>query len=147
MDGPPTSAHARRAELKAQAASFGIDDIYVGRLVDEFYSRVRAHQLLGPIFDEAIGDNWGPHLARVKSFWASVTLYTGSYSGKPVLAHQKLTRVEPWHFNIWLALFRQTLEDTAPSREAVDYFMERAARIAESLKLAVFGFLGLPVTR
>ena len=48
---------------------------------------------------------------------------------------------------IWLALFRQTLEDTAPTPEAVAYVMERAERIAESLQLAMFGFPGLPVNR
>ena len=55
--------------------------------------------------------------------------------------------VEPMHFTIWLALFRQTLEDTAASQEAVAYLMERAERIAESLQLAMFGFPGLPVKR
>jgi hemoglobin len=55
--------------------------------------------------------------------------------------------VQPWHFNLRLALFRQTLEEIAPTPEAVDYMMVRADRIAESLKLAMFGFPGLPVKR
>jgi hemoglobin len=76
-----------------------------------------------------------------------VALNAGLYSGRPVPVHQKLTEVQPWHFNIWLALFRQTLEEIAPTPEAVDYMMVRADRIAESLKLAMFGFPGLPVKR
>lgn len=83
----------------------------------------------------------------MKSFWASVALNAGTYSGQPVPAHKKLSQVEQSHFQTWLALFRQTLQDTAPTPEAVDYFMERANRIAESLQLAMFGFPGLPVKR
>jgi hemoglobin len=140
-------ARERRMEIQAHAAAIGIDEAYISDLVDEFYSRIRVHDSLGPIFNEAIGDRWGVHLPRMKSFWASVALNAGTYSGKPVPVHQKLAIVEERHFGLWLALFRQTLEDTAPSQEAVAYFMERAERIAESLQLAMFGFPGLPRQR
>jgi hemoglobin len=141
------SAQARRAEIQARAAAMGIDEAYISHLVDTFYSRIRAHETLGPIFNDAIGDRWDGHLPRMKSFWASVALHAGTYSGQPVPAHQKLTTVEPTHFRTWLSLFRQTLEDTASSPEAVPYLMERAERIAESLQLAMFGFPGLPGKR
>jgi hemoglobin len=147
MTASPTNALDRRFEMQARAASIGIDGAYISRLVDALYLRIRAHQILGPIFDKAIGDNWDNHLPRMKRFWESVALNTGTYSGKPVPAHQRLTNVEPIHFRIWLALFRQTLEDTAASQEAVGYLMERAERIAESLQLAMFGFPGLPAKR
>ncbi|WDI31267.1 group III truncated hemoglobin [Hyphococcus flavus] len=137
------TAEERRQEIQANAAGLGIDDAYISLLVDTFYERVRAHPLLGPIFEEKIGGNWGPHLARMKDFWASVAMNAGRYSGKPVPKHKALTRVQPWHFNIWLGLFRETLEETAPAPAAVPYFMERAERIAESLQLAMFGLPGL----
>lgn len=138
------SAHERRAQIQAHAASIGINEAYISTLIDTFYARVRADPELGPIFNGEIGDGWGPHLVRMKTFWASVALNAGSYSGKPVPAHTKLHGVQPEHFDTWLALFRSTLTDTAPSSEAIDYFMERANRIAESLKLAMFGIPGLP---
>ena len=147
MEVRVVSAAQRRREIQARAAEMGIDDVYIDRLVETFYERIRAHPLIGPIFEQTIGENWGPHLARMKDFWASVALNAGRYSGKPVPAHQKLDGVEPWHFNIWLALFRQTLEDTAPTPAAVPYFMERAERIAESLQLAMFGGPELPRQR
>lgn len=139
-----TSAHERRAQIQAHAASIGINEAYISKLIDTFYARVRADPELGPIFNGEIGDGWGPHLVRMKAFWASVAPNAGSYSGKPVPAHTKLHGVLPEHFDTWLALFRSTLKDTAPSNEATDYFMERANRIAESLKLAMFGIPGLP---
>ena len=132
------TADERREEIAAAAASMGVDEDYISTLVDTFYERVRAHPLLGPVFDEAISD-WGPHLAKMKDFWASVALGDTRYDGRPVPAHQKLSDLKPPHFAIWLALFHHTLRDTAPSLEAVDFFMEKARRIAQSLEFAISG--------
>lgn len=139
-------AKERRAKIRAHAAAMGIDEAYISRLVDAFYTQIRQHDVLGPIFNMAIGDNWDHHLPRMKHFWASVALNSGTYSGRPVPVHQKLTQVRAEHFAIWLALFRQTLIQTGASREATDYFMVRAERIAESLQLAMFG-IGDPGSR
>lgn len=133
-----TSAEEKRAGIRARAAGIGIDEAYISRLVDSFYARVRADAMLGPIFEQAIGDRWEPHLARMKAFWASVALNAGVYSGRPVPIHQRLEGVSARHFGHWLALFRETLTETAPSVEAVDYFMLRAERIAASLQIAMF---------
>ena len=133
------SAAEKRAEVRRRAAAMGIDESYISLLVDSFYARVRGDDVLGPIFEKVIGKDWGPHLAKMKDFWASVALNAGCYSGKPVPAHQQLTEVRDWHFVIWLGLFRQTLEETAPTPGAVTYLMERAERIAQSLQLAMFG--------
>jgi hemoglobin len=147
MDTPVATAHARRKEIQRRANAMGINEAYISAFVDHFYRRIRSDEILGSIFDEAIGDRWDHHLLRMKSFWASVALNAGTYSGQPVPAHKKVTRVQQSHFQRWLALFHQTLLETAPSPEAVSYLMERANRIAESLQLAMFGFPGLPVKR
>jgi len=44
----------------------------IAELVDSFYSRIRDDRLLGPIFANAIGSDWGAHLDRMKRFWSSV---------------------------------------------------------------------------
>ena len=136
------SAEERRRDIQENAARLGIDKAFISTLVETFYARIRAHPELGPIFAAEISD-WGPHLAKMKAFWASVAMNAGVYSGKPVPAHTKLEGVTREHFQTWLALFRQTLEDIAPGPETVDYFMVRAERIAQSLQLAMFGMPGL----
>lgn len=136
------TAHERRAALQAKATAMGVDEDYISHLVDQFYMQIREHPLIGPVFNNAIGDNWDYHLIQMKSFWNSVALNTGQYSGKPMPKHVKLVNgdpaAQPWHFDIWLALFQKTLEDTAPSPDVVPYFMERAERIAQNLKIAMF---------
>ncbi|MEB8386974.1 group III truncated hemoglobin [Rhodobacteraceae bacterium KMM 6894] len=139
----------RRAEIRAAAEDMGIDAAYLSLMVDTFYARIRADARLGPIFEDAIGDSWEPHLARMKDFWASVALNAGSYSGKPVAVHQKIEGVERADFDRWLGLFRGTLQDTAPTAEAVEYLMVRAERIAHSLSMAMFPHTdtGIPALR
>ncbi|SIT78430.1 group III truncated hemoglobin [Pontibaca methylaminivorans] len=131
----------KRAQIRESAAEIGIDEPYLSTLVDEFYTRIRADARLGPIFDGEIGDGWDAHLVQMKAFWASVALNAGIYSGQPMPAHLKLVGVgvTPEDFRIWLGLFRATLEDTAPTPQAVDYLMIRAERIARSLQMAMFG--------
>lgn len=141
------SARARRQEVQANADALGINDEYIAHLVDTFYGRVRTHTVLGPVFENQIGENWDHHLKMMKDFWASVTMNAGRYSGKPVPAHQKITAISPAHFPIWLALFQTVLEETAPTPGAVAYFMERANRIARSLQLAIIGAPGLEISR
>jgi len=136
------SASERRAEIEAKAAQLGIDDVFIDRLVETFYGRIREDATLGPIFNNAISD-WGPHLSTMKDFWASVAFNAGRYSGRPVPVHLKHKTIREEHFAVWLGLFREVLEEISPSPLTVAYFMERAERIAQSLQLAMFGLPGL----
>ncbi|MFA7587720.1 MAG: group III truncated hemoglobin [Novosphingobium sp.] len=106
-------------------------------LVPAFYARVRADAELGPIFNGAI-DDWPHHLDKLVAFWSSVMLTSGRYKGQPVPAHTKhKDRISPELFDRWLGLWKQTTDDLmAP--EAASELQAKAARIAESLKLAMF---------
>lgn len=135
---------AARKTITENASQIGISSDYISLLVDHFYDRIRGDDILGPIFENAIGDDWEPHLARMKLFWASVAMNAGTYSGSPVEKHRKHNGViKSEHFDLWLALFKQSLDETAPNPDCVEYFMIRAKRIAKSLKLSIFGTSGL----
>jgi len=114
-----------------------IDRAFIGRLVRNFYGRVRKDERLGPIFAGVIGENWEPHLDKMTEFWCSVILKTRSYEGRPVPAHLKLKQVREEDFAIWLSHFRKTAQELCPP-DAAEIFIDRAERIAESLKLAMF---------
>jgi hemoglobin len=109
----------------------------IRRLVDAFYDKVRLDSELAPIFVRAIPGDWGPHLTKMYAFWSSVMLTTGRYKGNPVAKHLVIPGIQPELFERWLALFNETcgeLFDDSVSEE----FRAKAARIAESLKLALF---------
>lgn len=108
-------------------------------LVVTFYARIRQHPSLGPIFERVIGDDWTPHLKVMCNFWSSVMLTTGRYKGRPIPAHIRINQqhegaIAPHHFAEWLTLFEATAQELfAP--ELAASFLEKARRIAESLKL------------
>jgi len=114
-----------------------ISEEAIGRLVDEFYVKVRADPELGPIFKRAIPGDWGPHLATMRNFWSAVMLTSGRYKGNPVAVHGRIEGIERELFERWLALFDETCRELFEPGIA-EAFYAKAARIAESLKLALF---------
>lgn len=84
------------------------DDVIL--LVDSFYEKVRENELLSPIFNEKIKDNWDKHLAKMYNFWETILLDNHSYSGAPFAAHMSLPIYEE-HFKNWLMLFFETIDE------------------------------------
>lgn len=113
-----------------------IDERALAVLVDQFYARVRADNLIGPLFNDAISD-WDEHLGRLQAFWSSVMLTSGRYKGQPLQAHIKHgERIEPASFERWLHLWKEVTSELFEPRIA-SLFQEKAARIAESLQLGI----------
>jgi hemoglobin len=121
-------------EFEAAESRLTEDDI--ARLVDAFYAKVREDHALGPVFGRAISD-WGPHLATMRKFWSSVMLTSGRYKGNPVAVHHRVEGIAYELFARWLELFDETCRELFDT-DIADAFRDKAARIAESLKLALF---------
>ncbi|MCA0401240.1 MAG: group III truncated hemoglobin [Proteobacteria bacterium] len=120
----------------APGRQLGITRDLISQVVHAFYDEIRADALLGPIFGKRIApERWPAHLETMVEFWSSVLLLTGSYKGKPVPAHLQLG-VEDAHFRHWLALFGQVTARLCTA-EIAALFMERATRIADSLRFAI----------
>ena len=84
------------------------DDIKT--LVDTFYTRVQADDLIGPIFNHVALVDWPKHLETMYSFWGSLLLNQHTYRGNAFAKHAPLPISQP-HFNRWLALFNTTVDD------------------------------------
>ncbi len=110
----------------------------ISDLVDNFYEIVWKDERLGPIFAGELDGRRPEHIAKMKSFWESVLLTTGSYHGRPVPAHMKLQGVEGDDFKIWLGHFRAVANETFDP-DAAPLVIEAAERIASSLWLVMFG--------
>lgn len=83
-----------------------LDEATIRLLVDRFYDRVQADELLGPVFDAAV-DDWPEHKALLTAFWCSVALRAGTYRGNPLGMHRPHP-IGREHFQRWLALWRET---------------------------------------
>ena len=134
-------AAARRKHITAEIeARTGITESMIQQLVRRFYMKVRADEMLAPIFDARVRD-WEPHLQRMCDFWSSVTVMSGRYHGNPVSKHLPLP-VDAAHFDRWLALFEETAREVCPP-QAEAHFVERARRIAQSIELGIASSRGV----
>jgi hemoglobin len=125
----PFPAEAARAAISRAS----ISEEQIAALVDTFYAHVRRDATLGPIFERAIGDEWGPHLEQMRAFWSSIVLSSGRYKGNPMKAHMELMpRIGAEHFERWLNLWRQTAAEVLP-HPAAEIFVRHAETIAERL--------------
>jgi hemoglobin len=135
------AAAERRDQIVADImARTGITEAMIEHLVHGFYAKVRADEMLAPVFDARIRD-WGPHLKQMCAFWSSVALMSGRYHGAPMPKHLPLP-IDAAHFDRWLALFEETAAELCPPVAAA-HFVERARRIAASLELGVAGAHGV----
>jgi len=129
-------AEQARHQKAADAQALGVDDALISELVEAFYTRVRSHAVLGPIFASKVVD-WIPHLVRMKDFWASIAIESGRFHGNPMLKHIAIPGLSAAHFQIWLSLWDETLADLITNPAAADLFRERAKRIATSLQTGI----------
>jgi|SRR6185312_1961360 len=104
-----------------------IDDIKL--LVDSFYEKVKRDKLLANIFNERIKDRWPEHLEKMYRFWQTVLLNEHTYYGSPFVPHAKLP-IEKEHFNQWLFLFYQTIDEIFVGEKAAEAKW-RAEKMAE----------------
>lgn len=105
-----------------------IEDVHL--LVDSFYLKVRTDELLSPIFNAKIGDKWPTHLAKMYTFWQTILLDEQTYSGSPFPPHAKLP-VTKEHFERWLQLFSQTINDyfEGPKADEAKWRSEKMAEL------------------
>jgi hemoglobin len=113
-----------------------VDFASIQAFVLAFYERVRADEILGPIFATRVHD-WEPHLARMQHFWSAILLAAPGFQGNPMQKHRELEGVAPEDFQRWLALFADTL-GALFEPEVADAIVARATRIAERLSYAMF---------
>jgi len=110
-----------------------INEDTIADLVHGFYAKVRADELIGPIFNDTIGDNWEPHLDTMVRFWSGVMLTNGAYKGNPMAKHMRLKGMRAEFFPRWLALFRETAAEVFEAQIAAA-FIDRAERVAASIR-------------
>lgn len=110
-----------------------IEDIQL--LVNRFYEKVRADELLGPVFEERIKDRWPEHLEKMYRFWQTVLLNEHTYYNSPFPPHANMP-VGQEHFSKWIELFTATADELF-SGEKNEEAKWRAGKMAELFLLKI----------
>jgi len=107
-------------------------DADIKRLVDTFYQKVNADELLAPIFNDLAKVNWAEHLPTMYQFWGSILFRQNTYRGQPWPKHAVLP-VGSEHFARWLLLFKSTVDELFAGQKA-DEAKNAAASIADTFQ-------------
>ncbi|TGD79763.1 group III truncated hemoglobin [Hymenobacter wooponensis] len=107
----------------------------IKRLVDTFYDKVNADELLSPIFNTVAQVHWEAHLPNMYDFWSSVLLGTTRYRGRPFPKHLGLPVALP-HFERWLGLFTSTVRENFAGAKA-DEACYKAGNIARMFEFRI----------
>lgn len=107
----------------------------IERLVDTFYTRVRADDLLAPIFDDVAKVDWAAHLPKMYAFWETVLFGAGGFKGNPLAVHRQLAFHTPMterEFGRWVTLFHATVDELFDGPVAYEAKL-RAVRVANTM--------------
>jgi hemoglobin len=108
-------------------------------LVDRFYEKVKKDNLIGPVFNDVVKVNWAKHLPVMYDFWDNAIFFSGTYNGNPLKTHTHLNRIAPLtpdHFNHWVTLFLQTVDELFTGEKA-NLAKQKATSIAKVMELKV----------
>lgn len=111
----------------------------INQLLDLFYSRVRADEALGYIFDGVAKVDWPTHLPKIGDFWESLLFGTAVFRGSPMQTHIHLneqTPLLPEHFERWLQLFHTTIDELFEGEKAEEA-KNRAFAIASTMQYKI----------
>jgi hemoglobin len=84
------------------------------QLVRAFYGRALTDPVIGFIFTDVAHLDLEAHVPVITSFWETVLLGAGSYSGGAFRPHVELNervRLRSGHFERWLTLWSQTVDE------------------------------------
>lgn len=109
----------------------------VKQLVDAFYKKVNADEILSPVFNAEANVDWETHLPKMYKFWEMQLIGAREYAGRPFPPHAELN-IGTKHFERWIKLFMDTVDENFVG-EVAETAKQKARNIA-----AVFQYkLGL----
>lgn len=113
----------------------------VALLVNTFYTKIRANDELGPIFNTAIKD-WDSHLIHLTNFWESQLFRKNVFSGNPLKKHVEVdennnNQLTNDLFGLWLQFWLGTIDELFEG-ELADLAKDRARNIASFMFMEIF---------
>ena len=112
----------------------------IRRLVNNFYTRVRADRVLGAFFLQEITSHaaWDQHLDTMTEFWASLLLGTRTYRGQTMQAHQRLGEIPEHAFERWHELFDESVNTVLADNDIEALNPRRIKHLARKAGRSVF---------
>ena len=108
------------------------------RLVTAFYGRAMTDPFIGFIFVDVAHLDLDEHIPVIASFWETILLGAGTYSGGAYAVHAALNRkvtLRTGHFERWLGLWNETVDELfagAPGRQFLAQQRAHGVRVGDA---------------
>ncbi|MBC7935536.1 MAG: group III truncated hemoglobin [Rhizobacter sp.] len=86
----------------------------INLFIDSFYEKVKTDPTIGIIFTKIVQIDWEHHIPIIVDFWESILLDNPIYKRNAMAVHYDINKkypLEQKHFDAWLNLFYQTLDE------------------------------------
>lgn len=108
-------------------------------LVDSFYKKVIADDVIGHIFTDIAKLDFEKHMPKMYAFWSTILFADQAYSSNPMQSHIALDKLFPLqhaHFERWLQLWEGNIHQqfTGPVAEQA---LQRAHSIASVMEYKI----------
>lgn len=113
----------------------------IEQLVKTFYSKATTDEHIGHFFTKVVPLDLEEHLPTMYDFWDSTLLGSATYKGNPMLKHialHKKSPMESHHFDVWLNLWSQTVNELFDGPKAAEA-INRAKQIAQLMQYKIKG--------
>lgn len=117
-------------------ARFPVSGDQIARVMQVFYTRIRRHPELGPVFNAHIGETdaeWAAHIDKIESFWRNAILREKGYDGNPMRVHVGSPDIRLEHFAPWLEMFEEVLRQELPE-DLANTWIALAQRIGRAFQ-------------
>ncbi len=110
----------------------------IDALMRRFYERAMADSVIGFIFTDVMKLDLDHHLPVIGDFWESSLLGAGNYARhgrNPLLVHLEIdrrSRLEPEHFERWLQIFEESVDESFAGPYA-EFAKQRSRAIARRM--------------
>lgn len=106
-------------------------------VIQAFYEKLKRDDVLGPVFTQAIGENWTKHIKRITSFWLRATGIRDGYRGRNFIpTHVRHLGIRADQLPRWLKLFSETCRELC-SPPAANFLIHVAEKMAENLEISL----------
>ena len=116
-----------------------VSRIEIEKLIRVFYEKMLDDELLAPLFLQVAKVDLTHHLPIIYDFWESALFQVGKYKRDLISVHldlHQLHRLKASHFNRWLKLFNETVDEYFEGEKATQA-KERARTIAAVIKAKI----------
>ncbi|MEO9849952.1 MAG: group III truncated hemoglobin [Reichenbachiella sp.] len=111
----------------------------IDQLILQFYKKIMVDPIIGYFFTEVVALDLDHHIPKIADFWETTLFHQAKYKGNPITPHLAMHEKSPMtkeHFDRWVAVFCQTVDEFFSGQKA-ELAKQRAQSVATVMLIKI----------